>query len=70
MPENLLFGNLSGLLGGTLFSRCFWYSIISVLTVYNDLSNAVQTLHLERRSLKEVASESGDEEPIDITIPT
>lgn len=37
---------------------------------YNDLSNAVQTLHLERRSLKEVSSESGDEEPIDITILT
>lgn len=32
MAGKLPFGNFSHDLGGTLFSRCFWYRIISVLT--------------------------------------
>ncbi|MBN2171594.1 MAG: hypothetical protein JW819_09785, partial [Candidatus Krumholzibacteriota bacterium] len=27
-----LFGKFSGVLGGTLFSRCFWYTIVPLLT--------------------------------------
>jgi hypothetical protein len=33
MAEERLLGNSFGDLGGTLFSRCFWYTIIPVLTV-------------------------------------
>ena len=32
MAEERLLGNSFGDLGGTLFSRCFWYTIIPVLT--------------------------------------
>ena len=32
MAEERLLGNSSAGLGGTLFSRCFWYTIIPVLT--------------------------------------
>jgi hypothetical protein len=32
MSENSLLVNISGTPSGTLFTRCFWYSIISVLT--------------------------------------
>ena len=32
MTEKSPFGNLWDGLGGTLFSRCFWYNIVSVFT--------------------------------------
>ena len=47
MAEKPPFGNSSGDRGGTLFSRCFWYTIIPLLTLFDaaQVENKVRASH-------------------------